>query len=576
MMNRLVYGTFCSAALLLSACTSTGIDRDAQARAARAQEAAQQVGFDGLRQAPNRSSREQVERLAAQQQRPRLVKRSSGTWVGSDVVPVNADDRLPDFFSRRYVMSFSDEGAGVSLSQVASRLSDMVGVPVRISSDVFEKNEDAAAVRLQPVARGSSPLALNVSVGDQGDIRVRMNWDGTLTDFLNYITDRYNLSWEFTNNTILIRRFTTEMHQLAAYPNGFDYTLSSGTAGGGGGGGSGGAQGSGGQGGGGQGGAGGSTLSAPGSFNVSESGNVHGLRSLLQIIEKLLREAPGSEVMVSEGTGRLMVKTTKDLQTRIRELVRTENENMLKQVFVQIDLYTLTTNSSKQQGIDWNAFYRSLSRRLDFRITAPPTLTQNTSRFAVSRDALGERGFDSGAAILQALYEVGDSVQHRPVSLVAMNRQWARKARLNSTGFLSGTTAGQAGALGGGTAVPGLQTSTIVTGDQFAVMPFVLQNNTIMLKVGISLSDLINLLSVTTGEGATLQQVQTPNTSSLSDQFTVALQPGEVLAITGLTRDSSTTDQRRLGQRVPIAAGGSTTANQRTENFVVFIRAVML
>jgi len=94
--------------------------------------------------------------------------------------------------------------------------------------------------------------------------------------------------------------------------------------------------------------------------------------------------------------------------------------------------------------------------------------------------------------------------------------------------------------------------------------------------MGVSLSDLLSLFEVTTGSGETLQRVQTPNTSSISDQYTVALRPGEVMAVTGLSRDVSMNDKRTLASGISMLLGGSRAASNTRENFIVFIRAVIL
>ena len=91
------------------------------------------------------------------------------------------------------------------------------------------------------------------------------------------------------------------------------------------------------------------------------------------------------------------------------------------------------------------------------------------------------------------------------------------------------------GGISGGGA-PGLKTSTVTTGDRFAVQANIQDNGTITLKFGIGLSSLVNLASFSSGAGSTLQTVQTPETSAILDQSEVTLQPGQVLAITGLSR----------------------------------------
>ncbi|MDX1668908.1 MAG: hypothetical protein R3194_05795, partial [Limnobacter sp.] len=277
-----------------------------------------------------------------------------------------------------------------------------------------------------------------------------------------------------------------------------------------------------------------------------------------------------------------IVRTSKDMQHQVREFIRAENKNMLKQVHIQIDMYSVTTNRDEQLGLNWNALYRSLSNNLNLDIASPATTVGNNTgsiRFTVpDTDSAGDLGrrLGNSTAILQALSEFGKGVQYRPISLIALNRQWARKARLNTTGYLSETKPSSGGVLGGSSSLPGLTTDSITTGDQFAVMPYVLENNTILIKMGINLSNLVGLFEVTTGSGATLQRVQTPNTNAISDQYTISLNPGEVMAVTGLSREVNQNTTRRLREGAPLATGGSDNTNSTQEHFIVFIRAVVV
>jgi len=386
-----------------------------------------------------------------------------------------------------------------------------------------------------------------------------MNWSGSLSGFLDNLTDQLGLSWEYRDGSIVIMRYTTQTYEIATFPNGYNYTINSGASG--------------------------STASqgvtATSQLSVSEQGILNGLSSMVAVVKKMVEGVPGSEVLVAEGSGHMVVKTSRDTQSLVREFIRAENANMLRQVQVQLDIYSVRTSDSDELGVDWSAFYRSLSGNFGVDLTSPASLT-GINAGSVSAVILpggtsdSARRFANSTAVINALSQVGDNVQHRPISLVALNRQWARKARLNTTGFLSETKPSVSSGLGGGAGVPGLTTSSITTGDQYAVMPFILENNTVMLKMGVSLSDLLSLFEVTTGSGETLQRVQTPNTSSISDQYTVALRPGEVMAVTGLSRDVSMNDKRTLASGISMLLGGSRAASNTRENFIVFIRAVIL
>lgn len=498
-----------------------------------------------------------ADRAARDQIKPTVVKKASRSWVGSVMVPVNSDDKLPAAFSTDYVMNFADGKAPLPLPVIAARLSQIVGIPVRIQQDVY-LGGDSPSVQSSTGPDGSSNA---VSAIKSSNLKaVNMNWSGTLSGFLDNLTDQLGLSWEYRDGSIVIMRFTTEMYELATFPNGYNYTISSGASGS-------------------SSNAGG--VSSTSQLNVQEEGLLKSLDSMLKVVKKMVESVPGSEVLVADGSGRLVVKTSRDVQSVIREFVRAENANMLKQVQIQLDIYSVSTGTADEFGIDWNAFYRNLMGNYSLGLTSPATLTginggSLSGVILPNGPSENNQRFGNTTAVINALNQVGSNVQHRPISLIALNRQWARKARLNTTGYLSETKPAIGGGIGGGAGLPGLTTSSITTGDQYAVMPYILENNTVMLKMGISLSDLLNLFEVTTGSGETLQRVQTPNTSAISDQYTIALRPGEVMAVTGLSRDVSMNDRRTLAEGVDLAFGGSRTSSTRRENFIVFIRAVLL
>ncbi len=86
----------------------------------------------------------------------------------------------------------------------------------------------------------------------------------------------------------------------------------------------------------------------------------------------------------------------------------------------------------------------------------------------------------------------------------------------------------------------------------------------------------MNLVNFTSGTGATQQTVQTPETTAINDQSTVALKAGQILVITGLSRLVSSDDRRTLTDEAPIGLGGSKTQSRMREEFVIFVRPTIL
>ena len=97
-----------------------------------------------------------------------------------------------------------------------------------------------------------------------------------------------------------------------------------------------------------------------------------------------------------------------------------------------------------------------------------------------------------------------------------------------------------------------------------------------LLKFGIGLSSLVDLVNFTSGTGVTQQTVQTPETTAIDDQATVALKAGQILVITGLSRIVSGDARRTLGETAPVGLGGSSAQSRMREEFVIFVRPTIL
>ena len=547
------------------------------------------------------------DRLALAQRNMPVARRAAAPYIGSQMVPSTSEDRLPSIFQEPFTIDFSDAmkdsngSGGVSLSIAMARVSRLTNVPIRVQPDVYTSTIDTAASSAPmalPLPPGTpmqmpSPVLTNSTVEilasssapKEGKTRVvpasksvraepvstvqpmtvravEMKYTGTMAGYLNRVTDRLGLTWEYRDSTIVISRFVIESHEVFAVAGTSKYSM----------GGSGGSSAS-------TGGSGG-TGSSSSSSDVSESGESNVMGSMEKAIIAMITEIPGSTVTRSDGSGRFVVKTSREMQSRVRDYIKAENNTMRRQAQIQFDIYSVTIDDADQHGVDWNAALASLRfPALNFGLSAPTSLADATAGAASVKVLSGLGGtlsqvLGNSSLIIQALTQNGYSAQHRPVSLVALNRQWASQSKTGTEYYLSETTPGPASSTGVG--APGLKTDKITTGDRYVVMPQIFDDNTIMLKFDLTLSDLLGLFDVTVGTGLTAQKVQAPKTSSVAVRQPVAVRPGEIVAITGLSRDVATSNSRRLGESIPLVAGGSKTVSTKREYFLIFVRAVVL
>jgi type IVB pilus formation R64 PilN family outer membrane protein len=536
-----------------------------------------------------------AERRAAEQSAKPVLRRARSAWVGSVSVPIGSGERLPSIFTEPVKLNFDDAATGgkVSLRVVAERITAVTGVPVRVKPDVFAGADGARSpspsatapvvaalpslpslpARASGLPDGAVPPAMPPPQPQPRETSVNaiaMRWSGSLEGYLDRVTDQLSLAWEYRDGVVVIERFRTEFFEIAALESETDYHLglsgadqANATSTGNG--------------------AGGTNSTASSSNEVNEHGKSNVIGSILAAIGQIIKDVPGSSVVRSDGSGRLAVTTTKETLSKVRDFVRAENESLLRQAQVQFDVYSVTRNESDERGIEWNAVLSALGGAYTATVGAPTTLASATAanigfsiltptQSGATTSATTHLGGSS--ALLKLLSQYGVSTQHREVSLLALNRTWDRKSSLGGRAYVSATIPGAASTTGVG--APGLVTSTITTGDRYLAQPFILDSNTVLLKFGVGLSSLVNLVNFTSGTGTSQQTVQTPETTAINDQSTVALKAGQILVITGLSRLISSDDRRSLTDGAPIGLGGSKTQSRMREEFVIFVRPTIL
>lgn len=523
-----------------------------------------------------------ADQRAAEQQRSPVVRRSSRSWVASVAVPMGSTEALPSVFTESVTLNFDDAQAGgkVGLRVVAERITQLTGVPVRVKSDVFQGETASQALmsaQRQPLPPASRPLPTlpsgplptpsdaPVAVPPPREISVsavQMKWSGSLEAYLNHLTDLLGLSWEYREGVVVIERFRTEFFEVALLEgessyqlglNGSDQNQSNSRDG--------------------------ANAQSNASADIKESGKADAMKSILGGVEQIIRAVPGSSVVHSAGSGRLAVTTTKETMTKVRQFVRSENESMLRQAQIQFDIYSVRRSETDEQGVDWNVVLNAVGKNLGGHAASPLSSVDGVAGqlgFSILQglDSRTSRRWGGSEAVLKLLNEYGNATQHRPISLLGLNRQWVRKASLNNKAYVSETTPGAASALGAG--APGLKTSTVTTGDRYLAQAYILDNNHIVLKFAVGLSSLIEIVDFSSGVGANQQRVQTPETSAVIDQATVHLKAGQVLAITGLSRIVTTNKRRGLAEGVPEILGGSRTVQREREDFLILVRPTLL
>ena len=422
-----------------------------------------------------RGSAAMLQQGMVQQQTQAVYRKAKAPYIGATMVPATNEDKLPTLFFEPFNLDFSGDKSGTTLGVAMARLSKLTGVPIRINPDVYSRTTATPPNTAQLPPQGQQPQpqqpqvgqallpsltslpAANASArtksptptaepsptGNKGSVfaaqavsldAVDMKCESTLAACLTHLTDKLGLSWDYRDGAITVSRYVIEMHEVFVLPGAQSFTFNSA----------------------------GTTSSGKGAssnLSVTDTGKTAPTDTIEKTISQMMVDVPGSSLVHTDGSGRIMVKTSKEMQSRIREFVRGENSALRRQAQIQFDIYIVNTDIADNRGINWTSIIEKAGAaaqlKLNAAISVPTTSAGTASLNILAGNGLSQVLGDS-SVMLQALHTNGFTAQHRPVSLLALNRQWGMLSRTATDFYLAETT--PAAANNNGIGGPGLKT----------------------------------------------------------------------------------------------------------------------
>ena len=504
-----------------------------------------------------------------------LVQHIHGAYLASKSVELGEDAALPAEFSSKETWPFSTEfRSRATLATIAERISKITGLPVRINPDVYSQTASSTP-QTAPASSKSDGLppppprpgiSVSPSITQASADTMEQDYDGTLADNLNRVAMHFNVNWQFKNGVIEFYRYVNAMFQVNANSGDTDYDTTLGKSSGSTGGSAGGSSS-------GSGGGTGSSFTSAGQVKMTASFSIW--KKLADELDTV-KTAPGS-IVISQQTGTIVMHDTRDAVDAARKIVDHENKVMSQNVSVTVQLIDVASNDSRDLGVNLSAVWQKLSKDLDLTLSSPASLVSpavGTLGASILAPAAGTTGstlsqqFGGSQALVSALKGIGRVDEWDTAGTVTLNRHIGTLASTDQLTYLASTSPGTSGVVGGGSGLPGLVPGTVTTGLIGNALPTILDDGSIMLTLNLDNSVLKNLGLISSGSGATLQQIQTPEVNGFSTMPQVVLKPGATLVLTGLVHKTSQYSQQTINGSVGV--GGSYTG-QRADGTVIIL-----
>lgn len=490
------------------------------------------------------------------------IQHEPGIWIGRSL-PRVSQMPLPQAFNQPATF----ERAVRSLDEFAERITLRSGIPTKVAADATRAGQSGNPSDNKggnSSTSGVPPMPVGTPFGMQGNTHgstitgpVRIDFSGgSLKGLLDTVAARFGVSWKYTNGTIQFFRNDTRTFQITAVPGDTELSATVSSA----------ASSSGGESGGGGGGGG---ASSGINNNNSHSTGVKSQLSVYSSIEKAVNImlSAGGKVVASPATGSITVSDTPDNLERIALFIERENQSMSRQVMVNVTVLAVTLTRGDNYGIQWNAVYKTLSRK--FGITNTLAAAVNATAFSAAILDTSSSKFAGTNVLIEALSEQGRVRRETTASVVTLNNQPVPVQVAKQTSYLKSSQTTLTANVGSTTT---LTPGTVTSGFNMTILPNVLSNGTVMLQFATDISSLRALRTVSSNNSS----IETPEIDTRNFLQRVAMKSNETLIISGFEQTDDNLTQQGTGTPSNILLGGSNIAQANKEIIVILITPITM
>lgn len=470
------------------------------------------------------------------------VSARNDIWLGADSIKITEGDPLPMWAEKSDGITLAI-AENATLPQVADEISELTGIDVRI--------DDLKATDTVPTES------------------IAINYSGKLSGLFNYLAKRYNVWWKYKGGVVSF--FTKETRVFTVYALPTESKMSSELSG-----------------------------STSGDAKSSSSLSTSAELSLWNSIEEGVKQVLGSdgEVSFSRPTGTITVTAAPYMMRKVASYINTWNDKMSRQVAIAVKVLTVTLSDTNSYGLDLTAAFKSSRVGVNF-LSAANGIVSVGNPGTLSMALVDESSkWNGSGGIIQALSTQGKTAVVTTSTVTTLNNKVAPVQITTSQNYVKETTVTTTGSGTDATVETEINTDTLNYGYTMEILPRILDHGRLIMLFTLSLTDLLELKSFTSGgsssddssDSDTSTSDDTTSSDNSTDQTTVqlpkmqmrgfmqeiAMRSGSTLILTGFENTNTATQTAGIGQPNISILGGSVNSTKERTVMVILITPEVL
>jgi type IVB pilus formation R64 PilN family outer membrane protein len=458
-------------------------------------------------------------------------------YVGTEVIDATLEDRQELAVLDRPVTYQRTDLQ--TIGQFAEFISRAYGVSVTVSQDAIDH---AQKLQSTPQATSNPDGSVATSTAQPGAFRLR--YSGSLRGMLDAIAAMTGNAWRLRKNGIEIFHLDTRVYAINALSKEKKTTQTiTNTAGAK-------AQ------------SGGEQTSGGAEVTSGQTTEVTTEHAAYAAIETTIKAMLSGEgkVAATGTTGTVTVTDVPMVLDRIGDYVRQLNERLVRQVAVDVVLYSVDTVTSENYAINWDLVYNYMNDNTALNLVSVGQAPIDSSSLGATIVDANSR-FDGTKLIFDALSTQGETAIVTRQPMLTLSGQQVPFLATASDSYLAEVSVSQVANVG--TQLT-LTPRSIVTGIALNVTPMLLDDQSILVEAQIQLSTLKGFRKVGSNDPEQ-PSIEVPSIDSRDIMQTVRLRSGQTALLTGFEQDRVSGDRRGVGSPdFMVAGGGRNTEKKRT------------
>lgn len=469
---------------------------------------------------------------------------SNRPWFGQQAVSISSGVALPPQFTTPDAVTLTFDQP-LTLRQTGNLIQSVTGIRVIVSEGTASSANGAAATSSSSTSTGFIPVNGREVRGN------KMIWQGALNDLLDQVADNFDAGWSYDGAAITLNQEVTKTFMLNALSTVVSDTskVESGSS---------------------------SGSSSGGLPSVTTSGTTE-LKvwdEMKSVIDSIVTGK--GRATYSPSTGTITVTGSPAAIARVEDYLRFQNEMRLRRIAVSVKVLQLTLSNSVTAGISANQLLERVLNGADFNIqTGAEGLTAG---FVAGSNAGGvdDNAIPDGQSDIQAVLTASKQIDRVSVvhsgAVVTLSDQPAPLQVGRQISYLARRSSTSGTDTTGGTET--LEPGTVDVGLILNVLPRVIEDNRVMLRLNVALTDTDQPFPTFPADDAA-NSIQLPEVETTGFQQNTVLRNGETLVLAGFERNENSLNDDGI-PGIDSFFGGQKERTQSREVTVLLITANIL